>query len=73
MLTLLLSIILGIVLVWIKFKKEEVIPDDEKDEAKIVIDPGKALAQRIKFVMRLKRRMKEFKARKNDKIAQYHD
>ena len=34
------------------------------DDAKIRTDPGKALAQQVKFMMRLKRRMKNFKEKK---------
>lgn len=40
----------------------------EENDAKIVIDPAKAFCQRMKFVVRLKKRMKEFKARKELKI-----
>ena len=49
----------------IVFKKEEVKEINESDQRPIVVvNPGKALAQNVKFVMRLKKRMKEFKARK---------
>ena len=41
---------------------------EENEEPRIVIDPAKAFCQRMKFVMRMKRRMKEFKARKLSKI-----
>ena len=34
------------------------------DEAKIKTDPGKALAQQVKFMLRLKRRMKSFREKK---------
>ena len=55
------------------FKHEEfhhkvVIKDDIDEKPKIVIDQGKAFCQRIKFVMRLKRRMRDFKNKK-DAIA----
>jgi hypothetical protein len=38
---------------------------NEDEEPKIKIDPAKALATQVKFVMRLKRKMKRFKERKN--------
>ena len=38
----------------------------EDDKPKIKIDPAKALAARVKFVMRLKRKMKEFKEKKTE-------
>ena len=37
-------------------------------QPQVVIDPGRAFCQRIKFVMRMKRRMRDFKSRK-DKTA----
>jgi hypothetical protein len=37
------------------------------NDAKIVIDPGKAFCQRVNFVMRMKRRMKELLSRKEKK------
>ena len=46
-------------------KKEPIADFIEEEEPKIVIDPTKKLAKQVKFVMRLKRRMKEFKARKS--------
>ena len=33
-------------------------------DPQVIIDPGKAFCQRVKFVMRLKRRMKDFKLKK---------
>ena len=49
--------------------KKESIEEEIEGEVlpKIVTDPGKAFAQNVKFVMRLKKRMKEFKARKSNK------
>ena len=47
------------------FKKEPPEETIEEKEPKIVNDPTKALAKQVKFVMRLKRRMKDFKARKS--------
>ena len=38
------------------------------DKPKMKIDPAKALAARVKFVMRLKRKMKQFKEKKNETI-----
>jgi len=38
---------------------------NEDEEPKIKIDPAKALATQVKFVMRLQRKMKRFKERKN--------
>ena len=32
---------------------------------KIVIDPAKAFCQRMKFIIRMKKRMKQFKAKKD--------
>ena len=42
--------------------------DLHSDHPQVVIDPGRAFCQRIKFVMRMKRRMRDFKSRK-DKTA----
>lgn len=54
-----------------KVKLEE--KEEEETEPRIVIDPAKAFCQQMKFVMRLKRRMKAFKARRNEKIIAHHD
>ena len=51
----------------ILLKKESIEEEIEGEVPKIVTDPGKAFAQNVKFVMRLKKRMKEFKARKSNK------
>ena len=48
----------------IVFKKEVEEVNESDQRPKVVVNPGKALAQNVKFVMRLKKRMKEFKARK---------
>ena len=48
----------------IVFKQEEEEINESDQRPKVVVNPGKALAQNVKFVMRLKKRMKEFKARK---------
>jgi len=48
----------------IVFKKEEEEINESDQRPIVVVNPGKALAQNVKFVMRLKKRMKEFKARK---------
>ena len=40
------------------------------DEPKIRTDPGKALAKQVKFMMRLKRRMKNFKEKKEKALLQ---
>ncbi len=52
------------------FKKmtagEDESENNDDSDPKIVIDPAKAFCQRVKFVMRLKRRMKEFKAKKEN-------
>ena len=40
---------------------------EESQEPQIVIDPAKAFCQRMKFVIRMKKRMKEFKAKKDAK------
>ena len=47
------------------FRKQPESQDFDDKEAKIVIDPAKAFCQRMKFVVRMKKRMKEFKARKD--------
>ena len=36
------------------------------EEAKIVIDPGKAFCQMVKFKMRFQRKVKRFRERKNE-------
>ena len=47
----------------------EITNEDYCDQQpQVVIDPGRAFCQRIKFVMRMKRRMRDFKSRK-DKTA----
>ena len=47
----------------------EITNEDYCDkQPQVVIDPGRAFCQRIKFVMRMKRRMRDFKSRK-DKTA----
>jgi len=46
------------------FILQEEVEDNDEINPKIVIDPAKAFCQRMKFVVRLKKRMKEFKARK---------
>ena len=51
----------------IMLKKESIEEEIEGEVPKIVNDPGKAFAQNVKFVMRLKKRMKEFKARNSNK------
>ena len=51
----------------IVFKKEDAemeVDEEAESDPIVVVDPAKALAQNVKFVMRLKKRMKEFKARK---------
>ena len=47
---------------------KETTNDEFDEKPKVVINQGKAFCQRIKFVMRLKRRMRDFKTRK-DTIA----
>ena len=43
----------------------EITNEDYCDQQpQVVIDPGRAFCQRIKFVMRMKRRMRDFKSRK---------
>ena len=42
--------------------------ENDTNHSQVVIDPGRAFCQRIKFVMRMKRRMRDFKSRK-DKTA----
>ena len=43
----------------------EIMNEDYCDkQPQVVIDPGRAFCQRIKFVMRMKRRMRDFKSRK---------
>ena len=56
-----------------KIKKpvETILEEHEIEETnvpKVVINPGKAFYQRIKFVMRLKRRMKDFKTKKEKSL-----
>lgn len=53
---------------YVNGREKEPINDDIDEKPKIVIDQGKAFCQRIKFVMRLKRRMRDFKDKK-DAIA----
>ena len=53
---------------YVNGRGKEPINDDIDEKPKIVIDQGKAFCQRIKFVMRLKRRMRDFKNKK-DAIA----
>ena len=48
----------------IVFKQEAEEINESDQRPIVVVNPGKALAQNVKFVMRLKKRMKEFKARK---------
>ena len=38
---------------------------DHRDDAKIKVDPAKRLCQNVKFVMRLKKKMRRFKERKD--------
>ncbi len=38
---------------------------DDNDEPRIVTDPGKAFCKQVKFMVRLKRRMRDFKAKKD--------
>ena len=38
--------------------------ENDTNHSQVVIDPGRAFCQRIKFVMRMKRRMRDFKSRK---------
>ena len=42
--------------------------ENDSDHPQVGIDHGRAFCQRIKFVMRMKRRMRDFKSRK-DKTA----
>jgi len=49
-----------------KFLKKKKCHQIIKDEGpKIVIDPAKAFCQRMKFIVRMKKRMKQFKAKKD--------
>ena len=42
----------------------------EEEKPKLQVDPAKRLAQNVKFVVRLKRRMKEFKKEKEKRLLQ---
>jgi len=46
-------------------KSSHVKEDAEPQEPHIVIDPAKAFCQRMKFIVRMKKRMKEFKTKKD--------
>ena len=60
-----LFIISAMMLLGVFIKRRNTIEEpSEEAEPKIVIDPAKAFCQRVKFVMRLKKRMKEFKTKK---------
>jgi len=47
---------------WEIFKMET---EEISKGPKIVIDPAKAFCQRMKFIIRMKKRMKQFKAKKD--------
>ena len=46
--------------------QHKIVENIQQDEVRVRIDPAKALAQNVKFVMRMKRQMKRFKARKEE-------
>jgi len=48
-----------------KSQQKENYPIKEDEGPKIVIDPAKAFCQRMKFIIRMKKRMKQFKAKKD--------
>lgn len=59
--------IISIALQWFHRPPDQVF-DDEEEELKLKTDLSKQFAQNVKFIMRLKRRMKTFKERKKNKI-----
>jgi len=46
-------------------KSSHVKEDTEPQEHHIVIDPAKAFCQHMKFIVRMKKRMKQFKTKKD--------
>ena len=75
MISTLICLLIPVIFVFIFFQQwrkkqkssenETLDPLIEENGPKIVIDPAKAFCQRMKFVVRLKKRMREFKSRKD--------
>jgi len=66
LITLFLAIIIAATAILVfKSQQKENYPIKEDEGPKIVIDPAKAFCQRMKFIIRMKKRMKQFKAKKD--------
>jgi len=63
LITLFLAIIIAATAILVFKSQQKEIKEDEGP--KIVIDPAKAFCQRMKFIIRMKKRMKQFKAKKD--------
>lgn len=62
------------VLISRRFKSETPDPIEYDDLPNIRVDPAKAFAQQVKFMMRLKRKMKTFKENKaKNELSKVHD
>jgi len=66
LITLFLAFIIAATAILVfKSQQKENYPIKEDEGPKIVIDPAKAFCQRMKFIIRMKKRMKQFKAKKD--------
>jgi hypothetical protein len=66
LITLFLAIIISVTAMLVfKFHRRKNYLIKEDEGPKIVIDPAKAFCQRMKFIIRMKKRMKQFKAKKD--------
>lgn len=66
LITLFLAIIISATAMLVfKFHRRKNYLIKEDEEPKIVIDPAKAFCQQMKFIIRMKKRMKQFKAKKD--------
>jgi len=66
LITLFLAIIISVTaMLVVKFHRRKNYFIKEDEGPKIVIDPAKSFCQQMKFIIRMKKRMKQFKAKKD--------